>query len=141
LSQYRIIRGIQHINVPNNGIYQRILELYIPIPNNLLTGGGNALNMLAFPPGPATPPTIVYREGFISGPFIGTKQYNAIPPDPALGDPLSVQLNIDYNYSNLAAGLIQGRVNFMRLRENTPINPELRIVSNLEFSIEYIPQE
>ncbi len=142
---FRVIRGVQRINVPNTGTYERVLEIFIPAPANLEQG--EITPLIPFPQGPApgtNAPTIQYTEGFIDGEFEGLKTFRGAAPDPVFNDPLINSLNITYNYTNLAAGLIRGNINFMRVRETNvfpPNQPEFRVVSGITFAVQYIPQQ
>ncbi len=137
--QYRTIRAVSQITT-QNGIYQRIIELSIPRPNNLLaiSDGGAPINMVEYSP-LITPPTLRYSEGFITGPFAGTATYQARTNLP--GDP-QARLNITYNFFTLQGGYLKGNVTFTRLERfpPNPLNPdETAKAENIEFQIHYNP--
>lgn len=137
--QYRTIRAVSQLETVN-GTYQRVVELSIPKPNNLLpiSEGGTPIDMVEYSP-LISPPTLKYSEGFIDGPFAGTASYQATTTLP--GDPVDV-LNITYNYFILQGGYIKGNVTFTRLERfpPNPLNPdETAKAENITFKIQYNP--
>lgn len=134
---YRRIRAIQRINVPGNGTFERIFEVLIegPVANlqNLDVLDIDATGFIA------AGTTVIYREGFIDGEFQGTTVYQSELPIIAQDDPLNSELVVTYNFTNESGGLLRGNINFVRLEENTPINPGFRFAFDIEFAIQYNP--
>ncbi len=142
---YRL-RGVQRFAIQGFGTYERVLEIIMPKPSTIQTGLGNGLNLVVFPTAPGAQPvapTVTYSEGYIDGEFAGTMRFGTIATDVALGDPLNAQLTAGYNYTNIVGGLIQGTINFTRMREINPnplvTNLEVRVAQTILFSIEYTP--
>ena len=134
---YRRIRAIQRINVPGNGTFERVFEVLLEGPvANLEDTDVLDIDATGFIPEGTT---VRYREGFIDGEFQGTKVYQSVLPIIAEGDPANSQFSVDYNFSNESGGLLRGEINFVRLQENTPINPGFRFAFDIEFAIQYNP--
>jgi len=142
----RTIIAIQQINTPN-GKFERRVELTIPRPDANL---GNIPPTAAPAPLPLvnagiaipTAPSIKYTEGFITGPFAGTVTFFNDLSLLLPGDPASTY-RVIYNYTLLqSGGYLKGRISFARL-EQFPAIPgsTTAVVSELEFAIQYTPQE
>ncbi len=145
----REITAIQQIATPN-GTYQRTVSITIPQPNlmgNIPPEAAPApLPLTTTSPGLITlgpPPTVKYSEGFISGPFQGMDNWNNDISLLLAGDPAS-QYTVVYNYKLLqSGGYLKGRISFARLKPFGGIPGSIpdAVLSNLEFAIQYTPQE
>lgn len=134
---YRRLRAIQRIPVPNQGTFERIFEVLIE--GDITDLQVNDIQDIVEMPIPQGPTTVVYREGFIDGPFEGKRTFVSQFPSVADGDPGNSELRVDYNFSNEAGGLLRGRINFVRLRENVPLNAGFRFAFQIDFAIQYNP--
>jgi hypothetical protein len=135
---YRVLTGIQQ-NALSNGLYQRKIEIFLPIPDDLEEGQFYDINQFnALLVDNQDPPVVRYSEGFLDGQFAGTRTFVSVIP--AAGEPNS-RLNITYKFENLEGGLLRGNIQFTRFTEDEFLNPGQRFINGIEFAIQYNPFE